>query len=766
MPGALDGIRVIDFGQYIAGPLAGMLLADQGADVIKIDPPGGPRWQTSANATWNRGKRSIILDLKQASGLSSAKELIASADVVVENFRPGVMDRLGLGPKAMTDLNPGLVYCSLPGFASDDPRAGVPGWEGVVGAATATYRRDNHGTSSDRPVYTALPIASSYSAFQGVVSIAMALNVRQRDGVGQIVEVPMFDAMFPSLGHHGMTVHDPKYVDRSFRGIWGGHFQCKDGRYVRFGGTGNQNFRQFVEAAGITSWDAENLTDLERLSDDQQLASQAQKRAEELFLTRTAQEWEDLIAEAGSEGSICRTSEEWFEHPHARESKMVAEVDDPTYGKMLQPGIAARMSLTPGAIRSPAPAPDQHREEILGDLRAKPSTELSNGGAASGVQATLRSALAGVKVLDLCIILAGPTLGRTMAEFGADVIKIDNPVRGSTVARHNEINRGKRSILLDLKSDEGREIFWKLLEDADVVAENYRAGKIEQLGLGYDEVRKRRPDIVYASLNAYGHIGPWAGRPGHEQFAQAATGMDRRFGGDDAPVTQPNPINDYGTGYMGSYAVALALLHRQRTGQGQYVDAALAYTAMTLQSPFMQQFEGKDWDEPKGQGALGSGPLHRAYQARDGWVFLGADESDLDRLAAVSGMSGIDTQRGEGLEQGLEERFLGGDADSWVDRLTAAGIGAHQVVMNSHSLMSVPWVKDHGLSMTREHQEIGLVTACGPAPRLSRSPVQPGRPAPKPGADAQEILETVGMGDRLDDLVNRGIVRIDGVAAG
>ena len=762
MAGALDGIKVIDFGQYIAGPLAGMLMADQGADVIKVDPPGGPRWQTSANATWNRGKRGIVLDLKQPDGLATAKELINSADVVVENFRPGVMDRLGLGPKAMTESNPGLIYCSLPGFASNDPRAGVPAWEGVIGAASATYRRDNHGTATDRPVYTALPIASSYSAFQGVVSIAMALNARQRDGLGQIVEVPMFDAMFPSLGSHGMTVHDPNYEDRSLRGIWGGHFQCKDGRYVRFGGTGNQNFRQFVEAAGITSWDAENLTDLDRLIDDKNLASEVQKRAKELFLTRTAQEWEDLIAEAGSEGSICRTSQEWFEHPHALESKMVVEVDDPTYGKMLQPGIAARMSLTPGAIRSPAPAPDQHREEILGEL----SSRTSNGGVKPTIQEALRSALAGVKVLDLCIILAGPTLGRTLAEFGADVIKIDNPARGSTVARHNEINRGKRSILLDLKSDEGRDIFWKLLEDTDVVAENYRVGKIKQLGLGYEDVRKRKPDIVYASLNAYGHLGPWAGRPGHEQFAQAATGMDRRFGGDAEPVTQPNPINDYGTGYMGAYAVALALLHRQRTGEGQYVDAALAYTAMTLQSPYMQQFEGKKWDEPKGQDTLGSGPLHRAYQARDGWVFLGAGESDLERLAAVSGMSGIDAQRGDGLEPGLEERFLAEDVETWVARLTAVGVGAHQVVMNSHSLMSIPWVKEQGLSMTREHQEIGLITSCGPAPRLSRTPVRPGVPAPKPGADALEILEGIGMGGQFDDLVQRGIVRIDGVAAG
>src|ERR687885_630912 len=140
MAGPLAGIRVIDFGQYVAGPLAAMLLADYGADVIRVDPPGGPRWPTPANATWNRGKRSIVLDLKRPPDQAVARRLVASADVVVENFRPGVMDRLGLGPRAMTDADPRLIYCSLPGFAADDPRAPLPAWEGVIGAATGTYR--------------------------------------------------------------------------------------------------------------------------------------------------------------------------------------------------------------------------------------------------------------------------------------------------------------------------------------------------------------------------------------------------------------------------------------------------------------------------------------------------------------------------------------------------------------------------------------------------------------------------------------------------
>src|SRR5262249_5992949 len=522
------GIRVIDFGQYIAGPLTGMLLADQGADVIHVDPPGGPIWDTPANATWNRGKRSISLDLKRPDDLDVARRLMASADVVIENFRPGVMARLGLGAETAMAANPQLIYCALPGFASDDARAGVRAFEGVVGAAAATFRA--HDGKAERPVYTAIPIASVYAAFQAAVSITIALNARQRSGVGQHIEVPLFDSMFPSIGARGMHVHDPAKAVPSRAGIWGGQFECADGRWVHYG-SGNQNFREFVEAAGIADWDREGLTDIERILHDPALYDKYLQRARELFKTRTAQEWEDLVAQAGSECAVCRTSAEWFAHPHARASQMVLEVQDPRYGVMLQPGLNVRLSRTPGAVRRPAPLPDPHPAAMLADLEAPPQPAPS-----PPIVSTLRAALVGVRVLDLCIILAGPTCGRTLAEFGADVIKIDNPRRGESVASHNDVNRGKRSLLLDLKSTEGREVFWRLLASADVVAQNYRAGKLAKLGLSYEDVRQRKPDIIYASLNAFGHLGPWAERPGHEQFAQATTGMQCRFGGDGPPL--------------------------------------------------------------------------------------------------------------------------------------------------------------------------------------------------------------------------------------
>lgn len=738
MAGALEGIRVIDFGQYIAGPMAAMFLADQGAEVVRVEPPGGPLFATAANATWNRGKQSIVLDLKAPGDLETARRLAGSADVVIENFRPGVMDRLGLGPVAMTAANPRLVYCAIPGFAGDDPRAGTAAWEGVIGAATATYRANPR---TGRPVYTALPFSSSYAAFLAATSIAIALNARERDGLGQVVEVPLFDATFAAIGYRiggdAITGGDPNIA--RMLGITR-QFACKDGRWFMYH-SGNKRAAEFLKLAGI-----EDLLPgaVEKLT-----PGEIQARSEALFLTRTAAEWEAFCEEVGTEGSVCRTSAEWMENEHALASGIVAEGDDPEIGLFRGPGINVRMSGTPGSVRWPRHQPGADREEVLAAI-PPPARK-----AAARVD-PLRAALEGVRVLDLCIVLAGPTCGRTLAEFGADVIRIDSPHR-KTVAFHNDINRGKRSILLDLKTDEGLEIFWKLIDRADVVVQNFRKGVAERLGIGYEAVKERKPDIVYASLNTYGQVGPWATRPGHEQIAQAATGMQERFGGDGRPTLAPFAVNDYGTGFMGAYGVALALLHRRRTGEGQHVDTALAYTATMLQSLYLHDYAGKQWDEPRGQDALGTGALNRAYEASDGWFFLACRETELRRLPEFKHLLPL------GLEGALEIAFKAGTVAEWVARLTAAGVGAHRIIEDVAVLREDPWVRAHGLAITRMHEGQGELTTNGPSPRLSRTPPLPGRPAPLPGSDAASVLAEVGMAGDLERLVRSGVVVVEGV---
>jgi crotonobetainyl-CoA:carnitine CoA-transferase CaiB-like acyl-CoA transferase len=740
MPGVLEGVRVIDFGQYIAGPMAAMLLGDHGADVIRIDPPGGPRWNTPANATWNRNKRSIVLDLKQDADRETARQLIAGADVVIENFRPGVMDRLGVGAAAMTAANPRLVYCSLPGFGADDPRARVKAWEGVVGAATGAYRA-THATNG-RPVYTVIPYASMYAAFLCAVTVAMALNARERSGLGQRVEIPLFDATFTVVGARGLLVNGKPVPEPEFN--WSRQLPCKDGRWLMYVAN-NKRFEAFIKSIGMDKWRNTKLPPKE-------LA----EKFDETMRARTAKEWEDFIAEIGSEGVICHTSAEWLNHPQALESKIIADYDDPALGRFRGPGINARLSVTPGSVRAPRPKTDAHRAEILKELAGrKPTPPAAAAGEA------LRAALQGVKVVDLCIILAGPTCGRTLAEFGADVIKIDSPHAG-TVLRHNDINRGKRSVLIDLKTEGGLEIFWKLVDRADVVLQNFRGGVAERLGIDYERVRARRPDIVYGSMNTFGHIGPYAGRPGHEQIGQAVSGMQVRYGS-VKPATAPFAANDYGTGLMACYAVALALLHRRRTGEGQFVDSALAYTATMLQSGLLQDYKGKQWDEPHGQEATGSGPLDRLYQASDGWLFFAARAGELARCAELADLAG---SSGADLERRLEERMRGRSVAAWVDVLNRAGIGAHRVVESLTELMTDPLTQARGLAVTRDHEGFGPITTTAPGMRLSRTPVTVGRPAAKPGSDAVSVLAEIGVAGELDRLIREGVIAVDGVKAG
>ena len=429
-------------------------------------------------------------------------------------------------------------------------------------------------------------------------------------------------------------------------------------------------------------------------------------------------------------------------------------------------GEDLRLSETPGAVRGPAHALDADRAAIVSPAAPRPARAVPAAPAHGPL-----TALRGVKVLDLCIVLAGPTAARTLGEYGADVIKIDGPPRPAVIgpgggdpqigaAFNIEVNRGKRSIVLDLTTQEGLDIFWMLVDEADVVVENYRHGVVDRLGVGYEDVRKRRPDIIYASLNAYGYTGPWAQRPGHEQLGQSVTGMSLRFGGDAAPQLQTVALNDFGTGLIGAYGIGLALLHRERTGQGQRVIGSLAQTACTLQSLFLQDYDGKTWDEPRGQDAKGFGPLHRMYRASDSWLMLAAPASARARLEGVPGLEAIagctdDVALAAALEAALAQQ----PAAHWVEALRAADIGATGLGA-IRAMMDDPYATGRGLSLTREHHGLGLVQTTGPAPMLSGTPLRAGRPAPAPGADSADIIAELGLDARLAALIDSGAVRV------
>ena len=754
--GALDGITVVDFGQWIAGPLTAMLLGDQGARVVRLDPPGGPRWRTPANLTLQRGKERVVLDLRRAADRAAARRLIERADVLIENFRPGVMRRLGLGPDDVTRANPGLVYCSLPGFASDDPRAHLPAWEGVLGAATGTYW-DANGAR-----FTALPISSTFGALAAAVAITMALVARQRDGVGQRIEVPLFDATVLAIGSSGLLV-DGKPDGARPDDPWGGQFECADGRWVRLSLATFRFVERFVAAAGRSDWIEKGYVHAARPGPLARGTVLRERQTEELgqeFRRRTAAEWEALGRRADVPITMVRQSAEWLAEEHPVHAGIVAETTDSELGRMRQPGLAVHLHATPGVVRT-------HRGEstgadaVLADLPPRPDA------AALRSSADAPTVLAGLRVVDLTQVLAGPTAARTLAEFGADVVKINNPreegagYRWQVHRYHTDVNRGKRTVLLDLKTPDGRRLLSRLIERADVVLHNFRPGVAERLGVGYDDVRALSSDIVYGTVGYCGDGGPWETAPGYEPNAQAASGMMARMAGTSGPpAMQPFAPNDYATGLLGAFALGLALYHRRRTGQGQAVHTSLAAAATLLQSPYLQAYEGKTWDEPSGPSALGWSPLHRCYRASDAWLALGAADGQVGRVESALDLSGLADLDDAARERSIAARVSSRPAHEWVRRLTDAGVGAHAVV-SAVDVMRDPWVVAHGLSVTRKHPSGETVTTIGPPARLSRTPVIPGRAAAAPGADAPDVLAEIGAADELPRLIENGAVALE-----
>jgi crotonobetainyl-CoA:carnitine CoA-transferase CaiB-like acyl-CoA transferase len=752
--GALRGVHVLEFGQYIPGPMLGMLLSDQGADVIKVERPGGDPARTEpAFATWNRGKRSVVLDLKTAEGQAAAAGLAKKADIVIENYRPGVAERLGIGYDTLSKENPRLIYCSIPGFGEDSPHRNERGWEGIVSASTGVYQ---HIEGSDEPLFLPLPTASTFAAIVSSVSVTMAVVARDRTGKGQRIEVPMHSAMFSAIGRHLVKLYDidPPDLFTLPRNVMSFQYKCADGRYIQSQGMYQRFANQTLSAAGRTEW-IEDLEDLYGAEVGPETVAMWKDRFEKMFLERTAQEWEDAIAEAKGAATICKTIEEWLVHEHAIAGKMVIEVDDAQYGRMKQPGVQVRLRGTPGAIRGRAPRLGEHTAEVLAELNGpgRPVTYQDGG-------ENIMAALEGIRVLDLCIVLAGPTCGRTLGEFGAEVIKIDDPSRPYDVAGNTDVNRGKRSIQINLKTPEGLEVFYKLLETADVVVENNRKSSLARLGISYEDMKKRKPDIIHASLNAFGYDGPWSERPGWEQLAQATSGIQVRRGGrDGAPKLLPYPINDYGTGLMGAYAVALAVHERNRTGKGQTVDSGLTLTAGLLQSPYFLDYEGYQRDEPEGLDVRGFSAKSRLYAAADGWMYFHCPSDEAwTQLTALSDFAGLDESSDDALTESLADVLAGKPRAEWEKLVNPTGVSviANRMVEDFRDDADI---RKAGLIVGRDHPGMGQADHLGSVAKLSETPMRVGRPTPLLGAETDEILSEAGYtGEQIESLKLSGAV--------
>jgi crotonobetainyl-CoA:carnitine CoA-transferase CaiB-like acyl-CoA transferase len=761
-PQVLSGLRVVDFGQYVAGPMVAQILADYGADVVRIDPPGGPVWKHTGNAVLQRGKRSIVLDLKDPSDNEVARKLAERADIVVENFRPGVMNRLGLGWDDLKERNPRLIHCSIPGFASDDPRSTIYATEGVVSAEAGLYPSQDFDPDGE-PVVNTLPLASSIAAMIATHSIVAALIAREKCGLGQKVEVSLYDAAFELLRFY---TDKPPQEDRKRIQLGGARaiaiarsYKCSDDRYVRVTWMEKRQLEVFAKFVGkYDDWKAKGFFDLgvTRAVSDLELSDRFGQEAQEIFLTKPAQYWEKEIG-AEADLVMIRTSEEFLVYDeHAKIIEASVERVDPELGITYQAGLGFNMLGTPGlpGVRHEL---DADRAAILAELEI-PQAEIATS--TSG-PINLKAALEDTKVLDMTVLLAGPGAGRVLAEYGATVMHVGRP-NWNGMRFHYQVHIGKQSILLDLKNQNSKAVFDRMLEKADVISTNFSQSVARRLGVEDASVRKIKPDVIYSRISAHGAWGPREEFRGHEEVGQAATGALVRFSGTREGNMQFFAINDSGTGHVAAIGILLGLYHRLKTGEGQFVGASLAQTSVLYQLPFMVAHGSGSWrDDPGGLDYRGSGPLDRIYKASDGrWIYLAvkanAGWQELVETEDFQSLAGQDKADAELLETKLANLIADKPARHWASLFTAARNVGLTVVATIDEPMDDPWARSHGLAQEVHFPEAGVGLQVGPAPRLSLTPMKLGAPVGPPGCDTDRILGALGMTSERERLVASG----------
>jgi crotonobetainyl-CoA:carnitine CoA-transferase CaiB-like acyl-CoA transferase len=627
----------------------------------------------------------------------------------------------------------------------------------VICAAVGLYH-SLRSKPEDDPIYTALPLASSFAAFIAAHSIVAALIARQRAGRGQRLEVPLFDAAFQAIGGFGerLVGKPPQGLPITFNLAAVSRYQCADGRWIDLSPP-LRGFRWFAERFVPKEFNDAGVTNIARPEPER--VTQLGGLLAQVFKTRTAAEWERVVnEEAGSAIAVCQTTAEWLHDEHARASGCVISLLDSELGPTSQAGYAVSLSKTPPKAKGPRHPLDADRQAVLSELTTQPTDAhiFPDSGTTP-----LSRALEGFRAIDTSQILAGPTACRILAEYGAEVIKINNPnAEHNPLATlsHRYVNNGKRTMLLDLKSSEGHEILWGLVEKADVFHHNFVGDAAKRMGIGEADIRERRPAIIYSAVSCHSDGGFRGGYRGHEELGQAVTGIELRCGGDAGPARAGWALCDYSTGHLSAFAILLGLFHRLRTGEGQHVHASLSRSGTFLQIPFMVDYEGRRWDEPRGQQAKGWGPLYRLYKASDRWFFLAASRPDDSvRLATVAGLDGVDEVPQDQLESELTARFAGEQGAVWVSRLVAAGLSAH-LFRTVHENLDDPSAERRGLSILREHPGVGQVRNIGSWARLSLTPLDPLFAAPPLGWHSREIVEEVGLGDRFADLVASGVV--------
>ncbi|HEY5476205.1 MAG TPA: CoA transferase [Tepidiformaceae bacterium] len=766
MPGAFSGLRILDFTQGTAGPLASMLIGDFDAEVIKIEPPGGDRAKSLPGyLCWNRNKQRLVLDATTYAGLIAARKILATADVAVFDAHPGELERLGLDATTLLTANPALLHVSMPPVGTDGRWSQLPPNHDLLAAVSGMAHLQF--SYEDQPVHLNTPQLHYDQALVAAGAIGSALYERSLSGLGQAITVS---------GLHGVSAaaSGGAVSAAGMLRMGGGHprggspsyrlYQCGDGQWLFLGTLFAAFFLKALEAMDLMEIIAEpgidgEFTNLLRPPGNQI----AIPRLDARFAEKPRDEWLAILKANGVPCGPVSSREEWFHGPTVAANAMRLELQHPELGTVELPGVPLKLSATPGSVRHlpetvKADAIAAHTPTVTPSEEATPRT----GGP-----------LAGIRVLDLGAVIAGAYAGTILANFGADVIKVEPP-EGDPFRPYGlgfgSYNRGKRGVCLDLKDPAGRELFFDMVRTADAVIDNYRLGVRERLGIDYATLRAINPRIVSCSVTAYGTEGPLASDPGFDPLVQAQSGMMAAQGGDGEPVFYQIPVNDVASAMMASFGVIAALYAREQTGEGQEVLTSLTSQSIICQSGELTSYAGRPANAVGSRDCIGIGALQRFYQCADGWVAIACSEPEhFHRLCLGLGHNewagrfiaekALLEERDGPLAALVAAALAGMQRADVIDRLLTAGVPAAPVTRIDETFND-PWLRANDFYEQYEHPQFGTVTGVRGFADFDRTVGGFARRAPGLGEHNREVLSELGVEpSRIEKLIADGILK-------
>ncbi|MSQ61098.1 MAG: CoA transferase [Dehalococcoidia bacterium] len=793
----LEGVSVVDFSQGMAGSVATMLLADNGSDVTKVEPPGGDPWRSEAAwIMWNRGKRSVVLDLDTAEGRSAALQLASNADVVVENFLPGTADRLGIGYDAVAAQNPSVVYCSITGLGSKGAYAQLKPYEGLIAARAGEYLSVLLGRQGNGPIYRARPNGSWGAANFAVQGIVAALRVRNRTGQGQRVETSLYQglSLYDSRSALARQVELGLIEPIDLAGLTGATggtpppgadinlpylvARCRDGQWIQITCLAARLFPNWMKAIGLRHiYEDERFKGAPFVFATREDKAELRRMIYEAMLTRTLDEWLAIFAANDVGGDRFLTTQQAMDHAQTVHNGGVIDVDDRSVGPTKQIAPLVRFAGTPSRVRSGAPLLGQHTEEALAMATAK------NGTARAAVpNGNLpKHPFEGMVVLDFSSWLAAPVGTSLIADLGARVIKIEPPSgdehRKMTAGRGRTL-QGKESVVLDLKTDAARQVLTRLIAKADAIMHNMRGAAPNRLGLDYETVRKINRNIIYLYAGSYGSSGPGAGRAAFHPIGGALSGgalWQLGAGNEPPPNDAPMSIEEITktsaamaaanegspdvTAAIGvATALALALYHKDRTGEGQYVETTMLMSNCYICSDDFLRYKGKPERRALDRNQRGTHALNRMYATREGWLFITCPlEEEWEALCTALGRS--EWLREDSFATG-EARLVHDDqliawitlvlaertADDWVRHFEDYGVPAARAdkIRPDDFMLMDETVRSNGFIVMTDRPGMGRMMRQGPPVTFSMTPAR-AEPAVPFGEQTESVLREIGL---------------------